>query len=97
MPHPSQVMTSQFQVQQVLYSHDDFAIGYGIWDGHIKTIAVRWNGLTDNTLGFPVSHGHPVWLVIPEKLCLPFIITLFNIPESDRPAIIAALEDIEKE
>ena len=34
------------------------------WDGH-PALAIRW---FDGSRGTPISFGHPIWLVIPDKL-----------------------------
>ena len=47
----------------------DGAYMIGKWgDRQIRAIAFRWNGTNTEQRGFPISKGHPVWIILPDDL-----------------------------
>ena len=53
---------------EVIYDNGEFAIAALQWNKKNR-IAIRWNGSGDS-LGYPQSHSHPTWFVIPKEVAL---------------------------
>jgi hypothetical protein len=74
MPRPEKVNPGNFKVKTVIYNDGDFSVALGFWDGEKDPrLAMRWNGDDCGDQGYPKSHNHPMWFLIPDSLKLPFI------------------------
>ena len=92
MAHPSEVNTAKFQVENVIYANDGFSIAYGVWEGNSKHLAVRWDGEEGKT-GFPQTYGKPQWLLVPDKLSIPFVKALLD-TEADKKLVLDLLAEL---
>jgi len=61
---------------EVIYDNGEFAIAALQWNKKNR-IAIRWNGSSDS-LGYPQSHSHPTWVVIPKEIALAYAQNLKN-------------------
>ncbi|MBV5327518.1 MAG: hypothetical protein JZU65_07750 [Chlorobium sp.] len=81
MPRPEKVNPGSFKVKTIIYNDGDFSVALGFWDGvKIPRLAMRWNGDDYGDQGYPKSHNHPMWFLIPDALKLPFIGALLPTP-----------------
>lgn len=58
--------TSKFQVKEIIYNKDGFAIATGYWDGNKSALGLgcRWH--EDGGLGYPQTYGKPQWMKLPD-------------------------------
>lgn len=68
--NPKDVNPGNFKVNRIVYTSpkDDFSIAIGEWtEDEMNRFALRWNYDINNPddIGFPNSHGHPVWFQLP--------------------------------
>jgi hypothetical protein len=85
---PLNVKQTDFPIDYVLYDDGDFSMVLGTWDGK-KLIGVRWNN------NFPTSHGHPVWLLLPEgELTINILKGVLGIKHANNDQIIDALKNL---
>ena len=61
---------------EVIYDNGEFAIAALQWNKKNR-IAIRWNGSSDS-LGYPQSHSHSTWFVIPKEVALAYAQNLKN-------------------
>ena len=80
MPHPEEVKRSQtFSLDKVIYNHDEFSIGVGIYSlSNEVALCMRWNGTEIGGAGFPYAGKHPLWFTLPSKLTHSFLTTLLQ-------------------
>lgn len=71
MPKAEDVKPSKWDSITVLFDNGSYSIISGKYDG-AETLGERWNG-GKNEIGFPSSHGHAQWHVIPEFLWIPVL------------------------
>ena len=74
---------------EVIYDNGEFAIAALQWNKKNR-IAIRWNGSGDDSLGYPQSHSHPTWFVIPKEVALAYAQNLKN---TQMESIIRASSD----
>jgi len=60
---------NSFKVEVIVPDFDGLAIGRVFIDDKPHYV-VRWNGDNDDDVGFPQSHGHPVWMLLPRGIKL---------------------------
>ena len=65
---PENVRPAKFHVHTIVYNNNEFSVAYGIWedDGTIR-LAIRWNGESDDQVGYPSQGGNPVWFQLPNE------------------------------
>ena len=68
--HPSQVNSPKLKWSLITVLDEgkqgESALALGRWEGEI-TLAIRWNGDSENTIGTPQSRGIPTWFIVPQK------------------------------
>ena len=69
---PQDVISPRRSVSEldVIVEEKDFSMASLKWNGKSR-IAIRWNG-EGESMGFPVSRGHPTWFVIPKQVALEY-------------------------
>jgi hypothetical protein len=79
--------TSKFEVSEILYMKDSFAIAKGYWDGDksLCRLACRWYDPEGKGIGYPQTHGKPQWMVLPDHLEVNVLNTLQ--PENSKVSI----------
>lgn len=65
------------------------ALAVGEWEGK-KTLAIRWNGDSEDDIGSPQSRGIATWFIVPSHYNKK-IIELEQIPESKKTLARALL------
>lgn len=94
--------------QTILYQDKYFAVAIGDdrdCDGECIEIGIRWHRNRieegkDNPIGYPHSHGHPCWFIMPDNLAIDFLKTLIGKVGAEDEEICKAikiLQDISKE
>lgn len=66
MPRADEVKPGRWESITVLLDNGWYSIIFGIFDGD-ECLGERWNG-NGKDRGFPSTHGHPQWHVVPEFL-----------------------------
>lgn len=56
---------------KVVINNKDFSIATFIY-GKTRKIGIRWNETAPGNMGYPTSHGHPTWFVIPKEVALGY-------------------------
>ena len=56
---------------KVVINNKVFSIATFIY-GETRKIGIRWNEIAPGNLGYPTSHGHPTWFVIPKEVALGY-------------------------
>jgi hypothetical protein len=99
MPNPETVKKSQtFQLDKVIYNHNNFSIGVGCLMDNNWVLAMRWNGIGDQT-GFPYAGKNPLWLTLPPELTISTLTSLLNsdiIKKEEHKQILNYLTDFKK-
>jgi hypothetical protein len=62
---PHKVRPAKFNVFTVIYDDGEFSVAYGKWENDEPRLAMRWNGDTDNDIGYPSQGGNPLWFQLP--------------------------------
>ncbi len=66
--------TSKFNVHDIVYDKDGFAIARGYWEkDSTLSLACRWH---DDGVGYPQTFGKPQWMLFPKDIKLEVISTL---------------------
>lgn len=71
---PTDFKSSKFTPVKVIYNDGKFSIAIGIGDGGNEyetkgtRFAMRWNGPTDDKLGFPASSSNAMWFQLPNNV-----------------------------
>lgn len=57
-----------------LYDDGEMSLILGRYDSNVLyDVGIRWNGTSNDDLGYPKCFGNPVWFVLPPKLVLPVL------------------------
>jgi hypothetical protein len=74
--------TSKYEVVDIIYDNDGFAIAKGYWDGDKSTLrlACRWH--EKDGIGYPQTFGKPQWMMFPYDLSVDIFNSL-NPPEAE--------------
>ncbi|MBN1185693.1 MAG: hypothetical protein JXB49_25655 [Bacteroidales bacterium] len=62
---PEKVKPAKFHVHTVIYNNGNFSVAYGKWENSDIRIAMRWNGESDDDIGYPSQGGNPLWFQLP--------------------------------
>ncbi|RYE50613.1 MAG: hypothetical protein EOP48_19465 [Sphingobacteriales bacterium] len=62
---PENVRPGKFHVHTIIYNNWGFAVAYGLWENSENRLAMRWNGSTDDSIGYPNQGGNPLWFQLP--------------------------------
>jgi hypothetical protein len=62
---PENVRPGKFQVHTIIYNNEDFSVAYGKWENNEIRLAMRWNGDSDEEIGYPSQGGNPLWFQLP--------------------------------
>ncbi len=63
---PENVKPAKFHKHTIIYDNGEFSVAYGIWeDDGSKRLAMRWNGDTEQEIGYPNQGGNPLWFQLP--------------------------------
>lgn len=62
---PENVKPYKFHVHTVIYNNGDFSVAYGKWENSEVRLAMRWNGQSDDEIGYPSQGGNPLWFQLP--------------------------------
>lgn len=66
---PENVNPSNFVVEQIIYKEDSFSIAVGIFgEDEVRRFAMRWDGESDDDLGYPQTYGKAMWFQLPDDL-----------------------------
>jgi hypothetical protein len=77
-----------FQYKDVFYFDGEIAIMRGRYKGNgYDSIGMRWM-IGESDLGYPSTYGHPMWMVVPDKLALYMLEGIFREMVSQRTFII---------
>lgn len=59
--------TSKFQVVEIVYNRQGFALARGYWEGDTSVLrhACRWH--EDGGIGYPQTFGKPQWMLLPNE------------------------------
>jgi len=68
VPYYTDSEGNKFKVEVIVPDFNGLAIGRVFIEGKPHYV-VRWNGDT-NSVGFPQSRGHPVWMLLPRGIQL---------------------------
>lgn len=79
MIDPSTVLSPKDKISdlKVIINKEDFSIATFIY-GKSRKIGIRWNETAPENMGYPTSHGHPTWFVIPKEVALGYAIGIKN-------------------
>lgn len=67
---PNHVRPHNFKYEQVFYFDRESAIMIGKYkDSQDQSVGMRWME-AEGEMGYPVSHGNPMWMVVPDQLAL---------------------------
>ena len=91
--NPENVNPNNFSVIHVLFNNDDFSIAYGTWEDNINYLAMRWNG-NQGDAGYPKVFGHPMWFIVDNELCIPFLQSLVGNNNADNEKLLMVLEEL---
>lgn len=90
---PENVNPKNFKVESILYNDKRFSIAYGTWENQQKHLAMRWNGDSEEEIGYPKVFQHPMWFLIAEDLKIPILKSIIDLGNANNKEILAALED----
>ena len=83
-----------------LYDDGEYSAIWGRYEnGSYRALGTRWDG-DDDSKGFPLSSGHPVWHIEPDFLAKGILTTLlertFSVPGSggDKDNIVTAMSEL---
>jgi hypothetical protein len=62
---PENVKPNKFHVHTVIYNNGEFSVAYGKWENSEIRLAMRWNGQSDDEIGYPSQGGNPLWFQLP--------------------------------
>lgn len=62
---PERVKPEKFKVHTIIYNNGDFSVAYGKWENREIRLAMRWNGGSEEGLGYPNQGGNPLWFQLP--------------------------------
>ena len=62
---PENVKPNKFHVHTVIYNNGEFSVAYGKWENSEVRLAMRWNGQSDDEIGYPSQGGNPLWFQLP--------------------------------
>jgi len=62
---PENVKPYKFHVHTVIYNNGGFSVAYGKWENNEVRLAMRWNGQSDDEIGYPSQGGNPLWFQLP--------------------------------
>ena len=80
MKDPQSVISPKNKIHSeinVVIQETDFTIATFVY-GETRKIGIRWNETAPGNLGYPTSHGHPTWFVIPKEVALGYAIGIKN-------------------
>lgn len=67
---PNDVRPHNFKYDEVFYFDEEAAIMIGKYKGSQEwSVGMRWME-AEGDMGYPVSHGNPMWMVVPDRLAL---------------------------
>ena len=74
--------TSKFDVRDVLYNKNGFAIAKGYWDGDTSQfrLACRWH--EPDGIGYPQTYGKPQWMMLPDDVTVDVLNSLDRADEA---------------
>ena len=52
-----------------------YTIARLVYEGR-DVIGIRWNGYKEKDIGFPNSHGHGTWFILPKEVALAYVETI---------------------
>jgi hypothetical protein len=90
--NPENVSPRNFVVKSILLTTPAFSVAYGCWEGEYDTLAMRWNGDTNEDAGYPKAFGYPMWFIIPAFLTIPISKALLDTPGSRANELLTLLE-----
>lgn len=96
MIDPEEVRPNTFPDHLVIYNDGAFSISYGTYDGGERCLAMRWNGETGDAIGFPQSHGKPVWFALPSDFSIPIVRSILATPHSNDQNILRVLQELRR-
>lgn len=64
---PELVKPSKFNIHTVIYDNGEFSIAYGKWENTDLRLAMRWNGDSEEEVGYPSQGGNPLWFQLPNE------------------------------
>lgn len=63
--NPENVRPAKFNTFTVIYNDGEFSVAYGAWENGEPRLAMRWNGDTEDDIGYPSQGGNPLWFQLP--------------------------------
>jgi hypothetical protein len=79
---------SNFPYKEVFYSDGEIALIKGRYkDSDNDSIGMRWM-VGESDLGYPSTHGSPMWMVVPDKLAQYILEGIFRDLEKQRRYVI---------
>jgi hypothetical protein len=79
---------NNFQYKEVFYFDGEIAMMKGKYkDSSTESMGMRWMG-SGNEMGYPTTHGNPMWMVVPDKLAYYMLEGIFRELEDQRKNIL---------
>ncbi|MFZ2969372.1 MAG: hypothetical protein WA080_10005 [Sulfuricurvum sp.] len=80
MKHGTDVRPKKWSNVLDLYDHNDYSAIWGNYEESAeRVLGVRWNGESEDDLGYPNMAGYPVWYVEPKFLRQSILLDLLKL------------------
>jgi hypothetical protein len=92
---PENVNPKNFELIELIYDNDEFAIAYGIFENGEKCLGMRWNGDLNNNddKGYPKVFKNPMWFIIHNDLKKEILKSILGLKDSKTIGLLKTLKE----